>query len=134
MARRILSALLLAAVLAGCPSSKNVAGTWAPVRARLAGNEFPIAAFAGGKLQLTANTYEFAGDKGTYAVVSTKAPAQMDIHGVEGPNAGKDIPAIFALEGDSLTICYQLGAGERPGAFESPSGSKVLLITYAREK
>ncbi len=133
MARRTLFAFLFAAALAGC-TSPDVAGTWAPVRARLAGNEFPIAAFAGGQLHLTANTYEFAGDKGTVAIVSTKAPAKMDIHGVEGPNAGKNIPAIYSLAGDTLTICYQLGAGERPTAFVSPAGTKVLLITYGRVK
>jgi len=132
MARRIALALFVLVALAGC-KSQDVAGTWAPVRAQLAGNEFPIAAFDGGRLHLTSSTYEFAGDKGTVAIVSMKAPAKMDIHGIEGPNAGKDIPAIFALAGDSLTICYQLGAGPRPTAFVSPAGSKVLLITYARE-
>jgi hypothetical protein len=46
--------------------------------------------------------------------------------------AGRTILAIHELQGDQLTICYQLGPGERPGGFTSPKGSKVLLVRYKR--
>ena len=61
-------------------------------------------------------------------------PAAMDIHGQEGPNAGRTIQAIYQLAGDQLTVCYQLGAGERPAEFKSPAGSQVLLVHYRRVK
>jgi len=54
------------------------------------------------------------------------------IHGEVGPNAGRTIPAIFELSGDRLTVCYQLGKGERPAAFDSKLGPQVLLIHYKR--
>ena len=97
------------------------------------GAPFSITNFSGASLHLTADSYEFAGDKGSYSLVGNLGPiAAMDILGREGPNAGHRIPAIYALEGDQLTICYQLGKGERPTEFLSPKGKLVLLIVYKR--
>jgi uncharacterized protein (TIGR03067 family) len=137
---RVLSGLLSTLALAGCTSvpraiplaGPTLAGQWAPVFAELGGQEFPVANFGGATLRLTADTYEFAGDKGTYAILSVNPPATMDIRGREGPNAGRTIPAIYALAGDQLTICYQLGSGERPSEFTSSKGSRLLLVRYKR--
>jgi uncharacterized protein (TIGR03067 family) len=129
--RRILFATL---AIAGClrPGGPALAGNWKPVSAELAGKDFPVASFAGATLQLTDSTYEFAGDKGTYVVLSAKSPAKMDIRGQSGPNAGRTIPAIFELSDEQLTIGYQLGSGERPIEFESPPGSQILIVEYRR--
>jgi len=56
----------------------------------------------------------------------------MDIRGREGPNAGRTIQAIYELAGEQLTVCYQLGSGERPSEFKSAKGSQVLLVRYLR--
>jgi uncharacterized protein (TIGR03067 family) len=125
-----------ALVLAGCsnsPPAASLAGRWSPVSAELGGHPFALTNFEGGTLQLSESGYEFAGDKGTYAILSTTAPAKMDIHGSEGPNAGRTIPAIYSLAGDQLTVCYQLGAGERPLEFTSQGGPMVMLVTYKRQ-
>jgi len=140
MDRRVLSGLLFTLAFASCTSNPRpiplagptLAGQWAPVSAELGGQEFPVANFEGATLRLTANTYEFAGDKGTYAVLSVNPPAKMDIRGQEGPNAGRTLLAIYALAGDQLTVCYQLGSGERPSGFTSSNGSRVLLVRYKR--
>lgn len=132
---RVLGLGLVAVLaLAGCSSGASLAGDWTPASAELGGRDFPVANFLGGRLRLTANTYEFAGDKGTYAVLAAGRPASMDIRGQEGPNAGRTIQAIYEISGDQLTICYQLGTGERPAEFKSPAGSQVLLIHYRRVK
>ncbi len=81
---------------------------------------------------LTEDTYAFAGDQGTYAVLPASPFPLMDILGVEGPNAGRSMPAIFELDGETLTICYQLGEGERPKALRSPAGTQVFLVRYQR--
>jgi uncharacterized protein (TIGR03067 family) len=131
MTRRLLLVLPVAFALAAC-SRHSLAGQWAPQSAELGGQAFPVANFAGATLRLTADTYEFAGDKGSFALVSTSAPAKMDIRGREGPNAGRTILAIYELAGDQLTICYQLGPGARPTDFNSASGPQVLLVHYKR--
>jgi uncharacterized protein (TIGR03067 family) len=140
MHRPVLTGLVFTLAVASCTgmpravplTGPTLAGQWAPVSAELGGQEFAVANFGGATLRLTADTYEFAGDRGTYAIVSVNPPAGMDIRGREGPNAGRTIPAIFALAGDQLTVCYQLGTGERPREFTSSTGSRVLLVRYKR--
>lgn len=130
---RVLGLGVLAVLsLAACAPRPSLAGEWAPASAELGGQDFPVATFQGANLKLTANTYDFAGDKGTYAVLPGSRPAPMDIRGQEGPNAGRTIQAIYQLSGDQLTICYQLGTGERPAEFKTPKGSQVLLVHYRR--
>ena len=136
MIRRCLSGLLLAFALAACSSASTtrptLTGKWAPQSAELGGQVFQVENFRGATLQLTMDTYEFAGDKGTYSVLSTRPPAKMDIRGREGPNAGRTIQSIYELSGDQLTVCYQLGSGERPIDFTSAKGSQVFLVRYKR--
>ncbi len=127
----ITAAALLTFVLSGC-SHPSLAGRWAPQSAELGGVAFPVASFNGAMLVLTDTSYDFAGDNGSYMLLSATTPAAMDIHGSAGPNAGHTIQAIYQLVDDQLTICYQLGAGARPGGFTSPKGSQVLLIHYKR--
>jgi uncharacterized protein (TIGR03067 family) len=132
----LLLGLMVALALTACSSpevtGQTLAGQWAPQSAELGGQALPVASFKGATLRLTTDTYEFAGDKGTIALLPASSPASMDIHGQEGPNAGRTIQAIYELAGEQLTVCYQLGSGERPGEFKSAKGSKVLLIHYKR--
>jgi len=132
--RRGLRGLLLTIAAAGCMRSgaPPLAGQWTPVSAELGGQDFPVANFGGATLQLTDSTYEFAGDTGSYAVLSSKEPAKLDIRGQSGPHAGRTIPAIFELSDEQLTIGYQLGSGERPTEFTSPQGSQILIVNYKR--
>src|SRR5712691_7959174 len=98
MRRFALFGLVLALAVASCKrfAAPTLAGNWTPVSAELGGQDVPVANFAGATLRLTDSTYEFA-DTGTYAVLSVKEPARMDIHGESGPNAGRTIPAIFEV-------------------------------------
>ena len=134
MSRLVLFGLVLALAGASCRrfAAPTLAGNWTPVSAELGGQDFPVANFAGATLHLTDSTYEFAGDTGTYAVLSVKEPAKMDIRGQSGPNAGRTIPAIFEVSDEQLTIGYQLGAGERPPEFASMKGEQILIVNYTR--
>jgi uncharacterized protein (TIGR03067 family) len=73
-------------------------------------------------------------DEGTFSVDPSKKPAEMDIKGVEGPNKGKTIKAIYKLDGDTVSICYGLGGGDRPTKFETKDGTMQFLAVYKREK
>jgi uncharacterized protein (TIGR03067 family) len=144
MKRLILSGLLVSLALAGCgshrsagvepdlPAGAPLVGQWTPENAELGGKDLPIASFGGASLHMTETTYEFAGDRGTYSVVSLATPAKMDIQGQQGPNAGHLIPTIYHVSADDLTVCYQLGPGIRPREFASPAGSQILLVHYRR--
>jgi uncharacterized protein (TIGR03067 family) len=73
-------------------------------------------------------------DEGTFTVDPAKKPAEMDIKGTDGPNKGKTIKAIYKIDGDTVTICYELGGGDRPTKFESKADTKQFLAVYKREK
>lgn len=113
----------------------NLTGTGVPHEAQLGGREFALANFRGGLLVVDAQGgYEFGNDKGHITLLSgSLSPYKMDIQGKQGPNAGRTILAAYALENESLTVCYQLARdGERPGALVSPEGTTILLIRYKR--
>ena len=76
--------------------------------------------------------YSFQSDSGEYAVIPDSVPAGMDVRGRAGPNAGKTIPAIFKVQGDTLTICYDLSGKARPTDFRSEAGTQLFLVRYTR--
>ncbi len=124
--------LALVACTTSPPSAPVLAGRWQPITAQLGGREFPMAGFRGAVLELEADSYEFGADRGWVSLRATAVPAQMDIQGESGPNAGKSIPAIYSLQNDELVICYQLGQGPQPTSFDSVAGSQLLLVRYRR--
>ena len=125
-----------ALALCGCMTpalfADRVQGSWAPEHAELGGQELPLAAFQGALLTLRGGQYDFVTDKGRYEVLLDGDHYAMDVVGTEGPNQGRTIAAIFKLEGDRLTVCYELGSGPRPLQFDSPKGTRHFLISYRR--
>lgn len=134
--RQLPGLLILLGGLAACTTRPTagdaLVGRWQPVSAQLGGQELPIASFQGAVLVLRPGGYAFGNDQGSFSLGAAGPPAQMDIQGTVGPNAGKAIAAIYSVQDDALVICYQLGTGPRPRAFESPPGSQLLLVRYRR--
>jgi uncharacterized protein (TIGR03067 family) len=73
-------------------------------------------------------------DKGTTTVDATKSPKQLDIKGTDGPNKDKTLLCIYTLDGDTLTVCYDLSGKARPTEFKSTTGTQLFLATYKRVK
>ncbi len=71
-------------------------------------------------------------DSGNYLVDESARPATMDIVGCEGPNAGRTMLAIYRLEGQNLTVCYDLDGTDRPADMRCRQDQMLLSITYAR--
>jgi uncharacterized protein (TIGR03067 family) len=117
---------------------KDIQGTWLPTKAEIGGKSMGNDFIASTTLTLADGKYEvFAAgtpDKGAYAIDPALKPKSMDITGTEGPNAGKKIPAIYELRGDTLRICYGLGGRARPTEFKSPPGTQDFLVIYMRKK
>ena len=135
----VVSLALAVTTLAGDKSddAKTIQGTWLPVKAELRGQPMKDEVLKIISLKLDGKNYEVRAemlDKGTYTIDPAANPKAIDVTGVEGPNAGKKIPAIYELDGDTLTICYNLGQGPRPAEFKSPDGKMIFLVKYKRKK
>jgi len=112
-------------------------GVWAAVAGELGGKKFPDEILKSFELTLTQDTYYLrsgeAPDRGMLKVDSSKQPMAMDITGTEGPNKGRTILAIYKLEGERLTICYDLSGASRPSEFTTRTGTQLFLVIYARK-
>ena len=73
-------------------------------------------------------------DAGTIKLDETQKPKTMDGTDTEGEDVGKVTKAIYELSGDKLRVCYAFDGGERPKEFATKPDSKLLLVTYKREK
>jgi uncharacterized protein (TIGR03067 family) len=71
-------------------------------------------------------------DSGEYLVDAGASPQTIDIVGREGPNAGRTMLAIYQLDADRLTVCYDLDGKERPSQMQSNDEQLLLSITYTR--
>jgi uncharacterized protein (TIGR03067 family) len=111
-------------------------GTWVPNKAVMGGQPFPEPVLTMMQLTVAGGAYVVSVggqlDKGTVTLDTASRPMGMTITGVEGPNIGKAYPAIFEINGDAVTICYDLSGQARPTAFESPAGSMHFLVEYRR--
>ncbi len=119
---------------------KAMVGNWKVEKSELAGKDvteyLKVLKFEirdGGKY--TAQ-HDESKDEGTFTVDATKTPKEMVVKPTGGPAKGQTVNAIYKIDGDTLTICYDFDTekGTRPTKFESKADTKLLLTTYKREK
>jgi len=112
-------------------------GTWAIVKAELAGEEMPELVAQKTEVELSGGAYavRFDGrtaDRGNYLLGAADGYRGLTLVGLEGPNAGRTIPAIYQLVGDRLRICYGID-GQTPTRFATTPDSQLYLVTYRRK-
>lgn len=70
----------------------------------------------------------------TYDLDPTRTPKVLDMWPQYAPYKGKVLRGVYALEGDVLKICQDLGLdGERPKELASKEGDKTRLLALKRE-
>jgi uncharacterized protein (TIGR03067 family) len=130
----VCTALLFIACSSGKKTTnENLNGNWIPVRQQMGGQDLPASFYAKLKLTIRNNTYLLTGetpDKGDCIYKNGK----MDIYGKEGPNAGKHFMCIYKLNGDELTVCYNLKGDAYPTSFETKAGTMLFLSIYKKEQ
>jgi uncharacterized protein (TIGR03067 family) len=111
---------------------KKFAGTWAVESAVAGGKEEPADKiekvrfiFAGDKLTFKEGDKE---EEGSFKIDPAKKPKQIDL-----TIKGKSHEGIYAFAKGKLKLCVALEGG-RPTKFESPAGSKTILVVLKREK
>ncbi len=117
--------------------SAALEGRWRPLRAELDGEAAPMEVLERTEVEFAAGRYavrfgHFTADEGTYELEPAAGDlGRVTLRGIQGPNAGRTIPCVFAFDGADLRVCYGLD-GERPAAFATQAGSGFYLVTYRR--
>ena len=135
---RQFSILIFICLTISCAGTKNsltnsnvLNGTWTPIKQEMGGKQLPTVAFQTQKLVISDTTYTFTAesvDKGTLKYKK----GQMDIYGKEGVNIGKHFPAIYKLDNDQLTICYNLKGDSYPPEFETKFKAGFFLSVFKK--
>lgn len=134
MTPRTLAALALLALCSPAARAGDLDGVWLPVTAELGGRAFPDEVRRAIRLEIRGDRYTLTlggvADRGTCKLDPSATPKALDITGVEGPNAGKTILAIYERDGDALRVCYDLGGERRPAEFKTAPGTQLFLVEY----
>ena len=117
-------------------AQKNLQGTWAATKAERDGKAADDV--VGHRLSFTGNRFEIQSRDGkplyagTFRVDARTKPAAIDFEQTEGALKGKGWKGIYALDGDTLTICDNAANldARRPTAFEAKSGSGYVFIAF----
>jgi uncharacterized protein (TIGR03067 family) len=137
----LLVAWFVPALLQGTvDAEKRLQGSWIAVRAERDGK--PADDVVGHRLSLTAGRFQIQTkdgktlNAGTIRVDPGAKPAAIDFQHTEGALKGRVWKGIYAVDGDTLTICDNAPNPDkdRPASFEAESGSGYVLITFGRAK
>jgi uncharacterized protein (TIGR03067 family) len=119
---------------------KKLQGAWTAIQAERDGKVANDV--VGHRLFFTGNRFQIQSKDGKLLYAGTvrldpnAKPAAIDFEHTEGALKGKAWKGIYALDGDTLTVCDNapnLDKG-RPAALEAKSGSGYVLITFKRAK
>lgn len=123
----------------GCAGSKNTTlkkgklnGIWVPVKQEIGGTLLPKVVFETQQLILEDSLYTLIAESVDKGVVNYKED-KMDIYGKEGVNAGKHFTAIYKLENEQLTICYNLAGTVYPESFETKGKPLYFLAVFNKQ-
>ena len=132
--------ICLVYLLAGCSSTNNTVtnsgvlnGDWEVIKQEIGGKDLPLAPSENQRLTILDNSFLFSAegiDEGSI----TYSAGKMDIYVKEGVNVGKHFPAIYKLEDDVLTICYNLAGDVYPKDFETESNPNFFLTVFKKSQ
>jgi uncharacterized protein (TIGR03067 family) len=131
-------AMMVLACASAAWGEDGIEGVWVPTMAEIGGRPFPEEVRKTIRLVVEGDKYTVTvgaeTDRGTCKLNPTAKPMALDITGLEGPNQGKTMLAIYEREGDVLRVCYDLSGTSRPSEFRTEEGKPLFLVTYQREK
>jgi uncharacterized protein (TIGR03067 family) len=107
----------------------QLTGRWQAIQAELAANPLPKVVTDMIQLNIEGDHYAVQNDSG---MVRYLPEARLEIKGLQGPNQGKTMLAIYKVAINALTICYNLSGSEWPSGFETTPGSQLFLVQYKR--
>ncbi len=115
---------------------KSLEGTWRFISLEVEGNAFPEGAFRSSYFVFDGDAFTMVSPEATYAgrfaIDANVQPNTLDIHFLEGPEAGNDSFGIFEFDDRELRICLGLTGASRPTEFKSGPGTGHALEVLRR--
>lgn len=114
-------------------------GSWVPVAAEVSGQVLAIEELRVARLNFDSENYAIVGhrgqvvDAGTWQLGTLGNPRPIDLIGKAGPNAGRRVLAIIALDGDRLCLGYDMEHDRRPSGWRCEPDQLLLSITLVRQ-
>jgi uncharacterized protein (TIGR03067 family) len=122
-----------------CSSTKETAsnsgdldGDWYPIQQEINGQQLELASFENQKLVIIESSFIFMAESVDEGNI-TYDNGKMDIYVDTGVNAGRHFKAIYKLENDLLTLCYDLKGGDYPESFDTSSNPNLFLSIFRKE-
>jgi len=113
-------------------NSVELDGDWYPFQQEIKGEQLPLASFENQKLVIIDNSFIFMAESVDEGNV-TYNNGKMDIYVDVGVNAGRHFKAIYKLENELLTLCYDLKGGDYPESFDTSKNPNLFLSTFRKE-
>jgi uncharacterized protein (TIGR03067 family) len=113
-------------------TANELNGTWIPIKQEMNGAALPESSFQNERLTISDTNYIYVAeskDKG----IAKFSDGKLDIYGKEGINTGKHFTAIYKLEDQLLTICYDLKGDSYPEAFDTKGKPTLFLCVFKKE-
>jgi uncharacterized protein (TIGR03067 family) len=107
-------------------------GSWVPIRQEIGGVLLPKTVYENQKLIIMDSTYTVIAESIDKGIVKYKED-KMDIYGKDGVNAGKHFTAIYKLENEHLTVCYNLSGDSYPETFGTKGKSMYFLSVFKKD-
>jgi uncharacterized protein (TIGR03067 family) len=115
---------------------EKLQGSWDLVAEEADGKKKDPLQFATWRIEGNKIRFE-SSNKGTFTLNPTRKPTAIDAY-IEGVAAPFDevsvVSGIYSLEGDNLTICFELTGTGRPKEFVTKHGLSVILYKLKRAK
>ena len=118
---------------------KPLQGTWKLVAGEIGGRKMTTEEVEKSKLVFKGDHYKVRrgnGPKvtGTVAVDPAKDPKTIDITDSDGPNKGKTLLGIYAVDGNELKECFAAPGEARPTKFATQTGTAQFFHVWKHVK
>jgi uncharacterized protein (TIGR03067 family) len=128
----LLLSFMACTITGNATAQSNLNGTWVPIKQEMGGTALQPQAFEKQKLTLKDTTYTFVAESVDKGVIKFK-DGKMDIYGKDGVNEGKHFTAIYKLENNLLTVCYNLLGDSYPENFDTKENPMYFLSVFKKE-
>jgi uncharacterized protein (TIGR03067 family) len=117
---------------------RKMQGDWVVVEGEQGGKSIGADDLKSMHFHVGSDQYEFkqtgATEKGTLSVDASQRPKALDIHIVEGDQAGKLQRGIYQFDGGRLKICVSPPGDDRPKEFKTKENKEDAVLIFERPK